>query len=273
MSTVHFISGKQYTIFANENRPQSIPSLVSEYLQTAEGGPFRFIQFCDKACGLLATLNFANSEYLKDASKTLRAGWSITILPSLPGFFGRAFSSLSALVGKTSAIPVAGIRKTLTAIQDSASLCSALAFSVLPFIPKEIATEKLLQGAGITAIIADSCDLVKNGQDAWEAQEVVTKSEETVSPEFKEAITATRNFHMIKAMKSVCSISSFVFGISAISACFSKVPGQKIIAAATSLMGTIFSIGASLYESNMKFERVKFFSEKHVQYIGFNLTA
>lgn len=267
MSTVHFISGKQYTIFANENRPQSIADLVSDYLDTAEGGPFRFNQLCDKACALIATLNVSNAEYFKDASRTLRAGWSMTILPSLPGFFCRTFGSITALVGKPSAIPGSLVRKCITAVQELASLCSSVAYSVLPFVPKENSTEKLVQGAVVTTLISDSCDLIKNGQDAWTAHAIITKAEATTSSDFKEAVTATRNFHLIKVVKSVCSVSSFVFGLDAVSAYFTKVPGRKIISAAASLVGTILSISASLYEKEMKFERVKFFSDKHVQFI------
>ncbi|HSX12973.1 MAG TPA: hypothetical protein VLE96_00920 [Chlamydiales bacterium] len=267
------IGDKNYTIPSNANSSKSNSALISNYLESAEGGPFRFNQLCDKICALIVSLDVNHSEYFKNAAGILRSGWSMTILPGLPGFFARAYGAISELAKATVAIPGAFGRKVLNAIQETATCVSAVAYASAPFVSiakdSETVSKKILKGAGVATIVADTCDLVKNGQDAFSARTLANRVEKLpgVSPEFKEAVSTTQTFHILKVMKSVCSVSSFICGLSFLSACFSGVPARAVIAATVSLAGTMLSIGSSLYEKGMKYERIKFYSEKHVQQI------
>lgn len=266
MSTCR-IDDKIYTVNLNTKRAQSNGTLVSNYLESAEGGPFRFNQLCDKVCALLVSLNVNNSQYLKDAAGIFRSGWSMTIIPGLPGFFARAYAAITDLAKATAAIPGAFGRKVITAIQETSTCLSAVGYAVAPFVGiaknTEEVSKKIFKGAAVATFVADSCDLVKNGQDALKARSLASRAEQLsgVSSEFKQAINDTQRFHMIKVMKSICSVSSVLCGLSFISTCFAGIPAQAVIAATVSLAGTILSISSSLYEKSMQYERIKFFSD------------
>lgn len=272
MSTTCRIDDRIYTINLNAKRPQTNGALISDYLESCEGGPFRFNQLCDKVCSLLASFDVGNGQYFKEAAGVLRGGWSMTILPGLPGFFARAYGSITKLAKSTASLPGVLARNTINAIQETATCISAVAYTVMPFLSisknSEI-TKKLGKGAGVATIVADSCDLFKNSQDALTARSLANKVEKMsgVSSEFKEAISGTKNFHLLKVMKSVCSVSSFLCGLSFVSACFAGVPARAVIAATVSLAGTVLSIGASLYEKGLKYERIKFYDDKSVQVV------
>jgi hypothetical protein len=273
MSTCR-IDDKIYTINLNTKYAQSNGALVSDYLESAEGGPFRFNQLCDKVCALFVSLNVENSESLKEAAGIFRSGWSMTIIPGLPGFFARAYAAISDLAKTTAAIPGAFGRKVITAVQETATCISAVGYAVAPFVGiaknTEEVSKKIFKGAGVATFVADSCDLIKNGQDALSARSLAARANQLpgVSSEFKQAVRDTQTFHMMKVMKSICSVSSVLCGLSFFSACFAAIPAKALIAATVSLVGTLLSVGSSLYEKGMQYERIKFFSEKSVQQVA-----
>lgn len=250
-------------------KPKSSGELVLSFLDTANGGPFRFLQLCDKVCKLLS-LGTGQEKFFKDAGEICRNGWSATIIPRVPGAFVSAKDAIVSLLNTTSAIPGALIRRCITALQESATFVSALGYATSPFLRLTERTSQLgksvFRAAEVSTFVADTCDLVKNCEDVTKTKALAKKAEKLdhVSSELKSALTDTYKLHMLKTAKGICSISSFILGLGLTATGLAVVPGCAIMAATISLVGTLFATSASLHEDGMKYKRIQLLNDKHV---------
>ena len=73
--------------------------------------------------------------------------------------------------------------------------------------------------------------------------------------------------------RAVCAIAGSILGLGFVAAGAGAILGFAIAAASISLGATIFAICASLKEEGMKYERIKYFDEKHVQRLPAQVTA
>ena len=190
-----------------EYKPSSTGNIALKFLDSAAGGPFRFLQICDKVCKLL---NMGTGQpFFKDAGEICSKGWSATIIPRVPGAFFSAKDAVVSLLNTTSAIPGAVIRKCITAIQESATFVSALGYATSPFLRLSEKTSQLgksvFRAAEVSTFVADTCDLVKNYEDVTKTRSLAIKAEKlNVSAELKGALADTYKLHMLKTVKARC---------------------------------------------------------------------
>jgi hypothetical protein len=250
-------------------KPKSTGSTALAFLDTASGGPFRFLQLCDKVCKLLS-LGTSQGKFFKEAGEICNKGWSATIIPRVPGAFVSAKDAVVSLFNTTSAIPGAFFRRCITALQESATFVSALGYATFPFLQLTEKTSQLgksvLHAAEVSTFVADTCDLVKNCADVTKTRTLAMKAQklDQVSSELRLALTDTYKLNMLKTAKSICSISGFVLGLGLAVTGLAVVPGCAIMAATISLVGTLFATGASLHEEGMKYKRIQLLNDKHV---------
>jgi hypothetical protein len=119
--------------------------------------------------------------------------------------------------------------------------------------------------------VADICDLQQNVMDLGKAYSLKNRvSQLKVAPEIYQHFLDTERVCLLKTMKAACSVAGFVLGTGLVVTGLAASPTWMLGAAALSLTGTLLAFGAGLYEEGMRFEKIKFFSEKHVQVLPSN---
>ena len=250
-------------------KPQTTSKKIDDYLDKSSGS-YRFLQLCDKVCKVLSFGTFG-TQIFKDASEIFGKGASVLIYPRVLPAFNSAVDATYSLF-KTSSLPGALRRKCVTAVQDVSSFVSTVGYAAAPLLKLSAKTASLaspvLNVAEKTTLVSDICDFQKNSEDALKARSLAKRAQKLdVSSELKQALAETQKFHMLKVAKAMCSLLGVALGLSLTISGVAILPGCALLAATVSLAGTSLASIADLYESGMKYEKVKFFNDKHVQIV------
>jgi hypothetical protein len=278
MGQAYQVEGKNISLHPNplqwegvEYKPKSGSAKVLAFLDTASGAG-RSLQTVAKSVSLWGKLVTSQEAICREVEKVF-SQWTVLGIPHIPGAFVSAKDALAALFSAGSAIPGAFFRRCVTALQESAAFVSTVGYSSLPFLNMAEKTSQMgksvLRVAEVSTFVADTCDLVKNSEDSLRVGSLAKRAQkmEEVSPELKEALTATHKLHMIKVKKSICSVANFMLGLGLASTGFALLPGCILMTATISLIGTLFATQASLYEDGMKYKKIQLLNNKHVQLI------
>lgn len=250
-----------------EYKPRSLYQRVTDFVETAFGGPFRLGQLGDRIFKLIHMVR--PNEGLKNVSTVFNKGWTVTIIPRL---FGASKDAKNAIVDATkpSTDADAARRKYMKVVHDVADAGAAWGYSsslILGCFQKTAnASLSVLKAADAITFVGDVTDLEMHAEDFSKARALAAKAEQiNARDEVKATIKDTEKFHLLKTLKAVCSVAGFILGFAIALSGAGAVLGLAIAAASISLGATVFAIGASLHEEGMKHERIKFFDEKHVQ--------
>ncbi len=248
--------------------PRSGFSRLCDFFDSANGGPFRLGQLGDRIFKLLNIVH--PNENTKNLSTMFNKMWTVTIIPRLFSVNAEAVKSVKGL-DKPTADSEAARRKYMKAIHDVTDAGSAWGYSascVLGCFKKTAETSMtVLKAADTVTFVHDLSDLQMNAEDWNKSRVLAGKAQQlNANDAVQETIADTRSYHMFKALKAVCSVAGFILGLS-MTALGAPILGLAIVAATISLASTVFAMSASLKEEGMKYEKIKFFNQKHVQHL------
>jgi hypothetical protein len=276
------LGGMNVSLVRNKNQwngesyePKTFGSIVLAYLDTANGGPFRSLQIGGKLCSLLSLIS-GNGQVYKEAAKLFAGGWTMTIVPRVPAAYVEAKNAVASVFDSTSTLPGAFVRKCINAVQESAGFVATVGYASSPFLKLSEKTSQvgnsLFRAAEMTTFVGDSCEMVKSFNDTMKTRTMIllAKAADGVSTEFTSMLADSHKLYMMKTMKAVCSVASFVLGLAFAATGLGVVPGCAIMAASISLTSSLLGAGANLHADSMKYKSIQFYDERHVQPISFN---
>ncbi len=238
---------------------------VISFLETSNGGPFRLMQIGERFCKLMGLLGFGQG--FTNASGMFFKAWTATILPHLPFALKDAKGAIQSL-GVPEKSSEATERKYVKSVQDITTAVAACGYTAaLFFSPAQAVGSAALSIAGNATAVSDVCDLQQNVADFSKARELNRQVSllKNVAPEVQQHFVDTERVLMLKTMKAVCAVSGFVLGTGLAVMGLTSAPAWMIVATSVSLLGSLIAFGAGVYEEGMRYERTKFFSDKHIQ--------
>jgi len=251
---------------SGEYAPRNMATKIISFLETGEG-IFRSTQLGDRLFSFLHAVR--PDPAFAGAAKLFNKCWTFTVIPHLPFVFREA---KNAVVGASipNDNPAVVQRNYLKAIREvaTATALSGYAFITFSDLCKTTsgATLPVLQVAKAVNLVADASELHEQVGDLSKASSLVKRAKElNVAKELQENLVETKRFHALKTLKSVCAVGGFVLGLGLAAAGVAMLPASVAVLAGISLIGTIVACGSALYENGMRYQRVKFFDEKHVQ--------
>lgn len=266
------IDGKNYTLHPNPREPRTPLKRTIDLTDTAAFGPFRMGQFGDRFFKLLNTIR--PNENFSNLSTMFNKMWTVTIIPRLLGVTKGAKDAVDAVKNlKPGDDRETTRRRYITAVNDVTDAASAWGYasSLILACFKKTAELSLpvLKAADTITFVHDVADLQINAQDFNRARVAIIKADRiegggTELKEVRNNLVETQRFHMLKIFKAVCSVAGFIFSI-VLAAMGQVIPAAITAAASISLFSTIFAMGASIQEESMKYQRIKFFDDRHVQ--------
>ncbi len=244
-------------------KPRSVRDRLISFFETANGGPFRFMQMGDRFCTLFRLLGLGNG--FGDAAKVFNKAWTATILPHLPFALKDAKEAIESL-GTPAKTAEAQQRKYVSTVQDVATAVAACGYSAALFVP-QAALAPILSVAGHASTVSDVCELKQITEELSQARALNRQVSvlNNVSEEVKQHFADTEKVLMLKTAKAVCAVGGFVLGVALVATGLATSHIWMVAAATVSLAGSVFAFASGVYEEGMRYERTKFFSEKHIQ--------
>lgn len=239
---------------------------VISFLETSNGGPFRLMQMGDRICKLMGLLQFGQG--FSDVSNVFSKAWAATVLPHLPFALRDAKNALQSLgtpVKDSEAIR----RRNIKVVQDVSTAAAACGYTLALFsCIKSVANvlPPVMKVAEYLTLAGDLCDLQQNTAELSKAHALRKQvSVLKTAPELQQHFVDVERVCVLKTMKSVCAVSGFILGTGLAVTGLASAPAWMIAATTLSLVGTALAFGTGVYEEGMRYERTKFFSDKHVQ--------
>ena len=258
-----------------EDKKRSRFDRVVSLTETSYFGNFRFGQLGDRIFKLLNIIH--PNEGLKNVSTMFNKAWTVTIIPRLFGVTKEAKEAVIA-AGKPAADFEAARRKHMKAVHGVADATSAWGYASSLFLAcfKKTASACLtvFRVADTVTFVGDVSDLQMQGEDLSKSRALAARAKQlNVKSEVLQTIQDTKNYHWLKTGKAVCSVAGFILGLGLIATGAGALLGFAIAAASISLGATLLAMSASLKEEGMKYERIKYFDEKHVKRLPAQVTA
>lgn len=230
-------------------------------------GPFRGGQLGERVFKLLNLIS--PNESFKNIATMFNKGWTVTIFPRLLGASKDAVEAIKS-TSKPASDREAVVRKYVRIVHDVADAGASWGYAVSMILGcfKKLGSASLgvLKAADTVTFVGDITDLTMQAQDLSKARTLASRARQlNADQEVQGAIGDSLRYYLLKTLKAVCSVAGFVLGTTmAITGCGTLL-GFAIAGASISLGATCLAVGAGLHEEGMKYDRIKFFDEKHVQ--------
>lgn len=253
-----------------EYKPTSFSEQCRARLDTAEGGPFRFLQLGDRICKFATAIGLGR--FVGNASDVFLKGWTATIIPRLPGAFDSAKKAVADLK-TTSTIPGYFGRKCVGAIHEVSGFVAAVGYAASSFMFLSSKTAntgaQVLRAADSATFVGDICDTKENMEDAVKARSLANRAVAlNAGADVVKTLQETAKYHLLKTMKAICSVAGYVLGLGLAAFGVATLPACVVLASSISLLSTIFAASAGLYKEGMQYKPVDFYDSKQVQYVA-----